>query len=130
MEERRSTQEDEPESQIAKLWNLILADALRRGASEIQMEPCEWEIRILFRIDGILYTVMKPPMKIRDAMTCCIKAMAKLDTSEMRLPQVGSIKRGMNGDGTLRVLEYRVSTNPTPFGEKVVLRLRSSSPPG
>ena len=103
--------------------NLILTDALRRGASDIHIEPYEREFRVRFRIDGVLYVVMNPPMKLRDAMISRIKIMAKLDISEKRLPQDGRIKIRMNNQGKLRELDYRVSTLPTLFGEKVVLRL-------
>jgi type IV pilus assembly protein PilB len=112
--------EDAP---VVKLCNLVLTDALRRGASDIHIEPYEREFRVRFRIDGILYVVMNPPMKLRDAIISRIKIMAKLDISERRLPQDGRIKIRMNNQGKLRELDYRVSTLPTLFGEKVVLRL-------
>ena len=93
--------------------NLILTGALRRGASDIHIEPYEREFRVRFRIDGVLYVVMNPPMKLRDAMISRIKIMAKLDISEKRLPQDGRIKIRMNNQGKLRELDYRVSTLPT-----------------
>ncbi len=111
------------EAPVVKLCNLILTDALRRGASDIHIEPYEREFRVRFRIDGVLYIVMNPPMKLRDAMISRIKIMAKLDISEKRLPQDGRIKIRMNNQGKLRELDYRVSTLPTLWGEKVVLRL-------
>ena len=111
------------EAPVVKLCNLILTDALRRGASDIHIEPYEREFRVRFRIDGILYVVMNPPMKLRDAMISRIKIMAKLDISEKRLPQDGRIKLRMNNQGKMRELDYRVSTLPTLFGEKIVLRL-------
>ncbi len=111
------------EAPVVKLCNLILTDALRRGASDIHIEPYEREFRVRFRIDGVLYVVMNPPMKLRDAMISRIKIMAKLDISEKRLPQDGRIKIRMNNQGKLRELDYRVSTLPTLWGEKVVLRL-------
>ncbi len=111
------------EAPVVKLCNLILTDALRRGASDIHIEPYEKEFRVRFRIDGILYVVMNPPMKLRDAMTSRLKIMAKLDISERRLPQDGRIKIRMNSGGKLRELDFRVSTLPTLFGEKVVMRL-------
>ncbi|HSF16734.1 MAG TPA: type IV-A pilus assembly ATPase PilB [Vicinamibacteria bacterium] len=112
--------EDAP---VVKLCNLILGDALRRGASDIHIEPYEREFRVRFRIDGVLYVVMNPPMKLRDAIISRLKIMSKLDISERRLPQDGRIKVRMNHQGKLRELDYRVSTLPTLFGEKVVLRL-------
>ena len=115
----RSTEE----APVVKLCNLILTDALRRGASDIHIEPYEREFRVRFRIDGVLYVVMNPPMKLRDAMISRLKIMAKLDISEKRLPQDGRIKIRMNNQGKMRELDYRVSTLPTLWGEKVVLRL-------
>lgn len=111
------------EAPVVKLCNLILTDALRRGASDIHIEPYEREFRVRFRIDGVLYVVMNPPMKLRDAIISRLKIMAKLDISEKRLPQDGRIKIRMNNQGKMRELDYRVSTLPTLFGEKVVLRL-------
>jgi len=111
------------EAPVVKLCNLILTDALRRGASDIHIEPYEREFRVRFRIDGVLYVVMNPPMKLRDAMISRLKIMAKLDISEKRLPQDGRIKIRMNNQGKMRELDYRVSTLPTLWGEKVVLRL-------
>jgi len=111
------------EAPVVKLCNLILTDALRRGASDIHIEPYEKEFRVRFRIDGVLYVVMNPPMRLRDAMTSRLKIMAKLDISEKRLPQDGRIKIRMNSGGKMRELDFRVSTLPTLFGEKVVMRL-------
>jgi type IV pilus assembly protein PilB len=108
---------------VVKLCNLILTDALRRGASDIHIEPYEREFRVRFRIDGVLYVVMNPPMRLREAITSRLKIMAKLDIAEKRLPQDGRIKIRMNSGGKMRELDFRVSTLPTLFGEKVVLRL-------
>ena len=120
LEELERSSEEAP---VIKLCNLILTDALRRGASDIHIEPYEREFRVRFRIDGVLYVVMNPPMKLRDAITSRLKIMAKLDIAEKRLPQDGRIKIRMNSNGKMRELDYRVSTLPTLFGEKVVLRL-------
>jgi len=111
------------EAPVIKLCNLILTDALRKGASDIHIEPYEKEFRVRFRIDGVLYNQMNPPMKLRDAITSRIKIMSKLDISEKRLPQDGRIKIRMDNNGRKRELDFRVSTLPTLFGEKVVLRL-------
>src|SRR5215468_3134392 len=108
---------------VVRLVNVLLVDALRRGASDIHVEPYEKELRIRFRIDGLLYDVMHPPMKMRDALISRIKIMAKLDISEKRLPQDGRIKIKVKVDSRSRELDFRVSTLPTLFGEKVVLRL-------
>jgi type IV pilus assembly protein PilB len=111
------------EAPIIKLCNLILTDAVKRGASDIHVEPYEKEYRVRFRIDGVLQNVMAPPMKLKDAMTSRIKIMAKLDISEKRLPQDGRIMIKYMRDGKKKELDFRVSTVPTLFGEKIVLRL-------
>ncbi len=111
------------EAPIVKLVNLILTDAVKRGASDIHLEPYEKEYRVRFRIDGILQTIMTPPMKLKDAITSRVKIMAKLDISEKRLPQDGRIMLKMNIGGKKKQLDYRVSTLPTLWGEKVVMRL-------
>jgi type IV pilus assembly protein PilB len=112
--------EDAP---VVRLVNVLLVDSLRRGASDIHIEPYEKELRIRFRIDGVLYDVMHPPMRMRDALISRLKIMSKLDISEKRLPQDGRIKIKLKIDGRSRELDFRVSTLPTLFGEKVVLRL-------
>jgi type IV pilus assembly protein PilB len=112
--------EDAP---VVRLVNVLLVDALRRGASDIHIEPYEKELRIRFRIDGVLYDVMHPPLKLRDALISRVKIMSKLDISEKRLPQDGRIKVKVKVDSRSRELDFRVSTLPTLFGEKVVLRL-------
>jgi type IV pilus assembly protein PilB len=111
------------EAPIIKLVNLILTDAVKRGASDIHVEPYEKEYRVRFRIDGILQNVMAPPMKLKDAITSRVKIMAKLDISEKRLPQDGRIMIKYLKDGKKKELDFRVSTVPTLFGEKVVMRL-------
>ncbi|MGC2390690.1 MAG: ATPase, T2SS/T4P/T4SS family, partial [Candidatus Acidiferrum sp.] len=111
------------EAPIIKLVNLILTDALKRGASDIHVEPYEKEYRVRFRIDGQLQNVMAPPMKLKDAITSRIKIMSKLDISEKRLPQDGRIMIKFLKDGKKKELDFRVSTVPTLFGEKIVLRL-------
>ncbi len=111
------------EAPIIKLCNLILTDAVKRGASDIHVEPYEKEYRVRFRIDGVLQNVMAPPMKLKDAMTSRIKIMSKLDISEKRLPQDGRIMIKYLKDGKKKELDFRVSTVPTLFGEKIVLRL-------
>jgi type IV pilus assembly protein PilB len=111
------------EAPIIKLVNLILTDAVKRGASDIHIEPYEKEIRVRLRIDGILQTVMNPPMKLRDAIISRIKIMAKLDISEKRLPQDGRIMIKYRKEGRIKDLDFRVSTIPTLYGEKIVMRL-------
>lgn len=111
------------EAPVVRLVNAILVDALQRGASDIHVEPYEKEFRVRFRIDGVLYDVLHPPLKLRDALISRLKIMAKLDISEKRLPQDGRIKLKIKADGRSRELDFRVSTLPTLFGEKVVLRI-------
>ncbi len=112
--------EDAP---VVRLVNVLMVDSLRRGASDIHVEPYEKSFRIRFRIDGVLYDVMAPPLKMRDALISRLKIMAKLDIAEKRLPQDGRIKIKVKVDDRSRELDFRVSTLPTLFGEKVVLRL-------
>jgi type IV pilus assembly protein PilB len=111
------------EAPIIKLVNLILTDAVKRGASDIHVEPYEKEYRVRFRIDGVLQNVMAPPMKLKDAISSRMKIMSKLDISEKRLPQDGRIMIKYLKDGKKKELDFRVSTVPTLFGEKIVLRL-------
>ncbi len=111
------------EAPIIKLVNLILTDAVKRGASDIHVEPYEKELRVRFRVDGILQSVMNPPLKLKDAITSRVKIMAKLDISEKRLPQDGRIMIKYRRDGKRKELDFRVSTVPTLFGEKIVMRL-------
>jgi type IV pilus assembly protein PilB len=111
------------EAPIIKLVNLILSNSLKRGASDIHIEPYEKEFRVRFRIDGVLVNIMNPPLKLKDAITSRIKIMAKLDISEKRLPQGGRIKIKMKNDGKIKDLDFRVSVLPTLYGEKVVMRL-------
>jgi type IV pilus assembly protein PilB len=111
------------EAPVVRLVNLILTDSIKRGASDIHIEPYEKDFRVRFRIDGVLYEIMQPPMKLRDAITSRLKIMAKLDISEKRLPQDGRIKIKMKLQGKNKEMDYRVSVLPTLFGEKIVLRL-------
>src|SRR4030088_3005316 len=106
-----------------KLVNLVPTDAVKRGASDIHIEPYEKEFRVRFRIDGVLQAIMSPPMTLKDAITSRLKIMAKLDISEKRLPQDGRIMLKMNIGGRKKQLDFRVSTLPTLWGEKIVLRL-------
>jgi type IV pilus assembly protein PilB len=112
---------------VIKLSNVLLVDSLKRGASDIHIEPYEKEFRVRFRIDGVLYNVMALPMKLRDPLLSRIKIMAKLDISEKRLPQDGRIKIKMKVEDRSRDLDFRVSSLPTLWGEKIVLRLLDKS---
>jgi type IV pilus assembly protein PilB len=111
------------EAPVIRLVNLMLMSAIQKGASDIHIEPYEKEFRVRFRIDGLLYNVMAPPMKFRDAITSRIKIMAKLDIAEKRLPQDGRIKIRFAVEGATKEIDFRVSCLPTLFGEKIVLRL-------
>jgi type IV pilus assembly protein PilB len=113
--------EDAP---VVKLVNLILTDAIKKRASDIHIEPYEKSFRVRYRIDGVLQEVMKPPMKLKNAITSRIKIMSEMDISERRLPQDGRIKIKLPGG---QDMDYRVSCLPTLFGEKVVLRLLDKS---
>ena len=112
------------EAPVVKLVNLILLDAIKKGASDIHVEPYEKDFRVRFRIDGTLYEVMKPPMKLRAAIISRLKIMSELDISERRLPQDGRIKLKL---GKGKEMDFRVSICPTLFGEKVVMRLLDKS---
>ncbi len=113
--------EDAP---VIKLVNLMLVDAIKKSASDIHIEPYEKEFRVRYRIDGALYEVMRPPIKLRNAITSRIKIMSALDIAERRLPQDGRIKLKL---GKGREMDFRVSVLPTLFGEKVVMRLLDKS---
>ena len=102
-----------------KLINGVLTDAVKRGASDIHIEPFEHEIRVRYRIDGALMEIMKPPVKLKAALTSRVKIMSSLNIAERRVPQDGRIKLKMGK----RVIDFRVSTLPVIFGEKIVLRI-------
>lgn len=113
--------EDAP---VVKLVNMILLDAIKKKASDIHIEPYEKTFRVRYRIDGILYEVMKPPLKLKNAISSRIKILAELDIAERRLPQDGRIKMKIGGG---KDMDYRVSVLPTLFGEKIVMRLLDKS---
>ncbi len=104
---------------VVKLINGILTDAVKRGASDIHIEPFEKELRVRYRVDGALQEIMKPPVKLRAALTSRVKIMSSLNIAERRVPQDGRIKLKMGR----RVIDFRVSTLPVIFGEKIVLRI-------
>ncbi|MFS8638998.1 MAG: ATPase, T2SS/T4P/T4SS family, partial [Gemmatimonadota bacterium] len=104
---------------VVKLINGLLTDAVLRGASDIHIEPYEHEIRVRYRIDGALREVMKPPLKMKAALTSRIKILANLNIAERRVPQDGRIKLKVKN----KVVDFRVSTLPVIFGEKIVLRI-------
>jgi type IV pilus assembly protein PilB len=112
------------EAPVVKLVNLIMTDAIKRGASDIHIEPYEKVFRVRYRIDGVLYEVMKPPMKLKAAITSRLKILSDMDIAERRLPQDGRIKIKLPGG---KDMDFRVNCLPTLFGEKVVLRLLDKS---
>jgi|Deesub1362A_J573_1020465.scaffolds.fasta_scaffold00013_153 type IV pilus assembly protein PilB len=114
----------EVEAPIVKLVNGIFVNAIKAGASDIHIEPYETSLRVRYRVDGVMYTVMNLPPKIKAALTSRVKIMARLDIAERRLPQDGRIKLKL---GKKREIDFRVSTLPTLFGEKTVLRLLDKS---
>ena len=111
------------EAPVVKLVNLILNEAIARGASDIHIEPYEKDLRARYRIDGVLYDVMQPPFKLKAALSSRLKIMADLDIAERRLPQDGRIKLRVKG----KPIDLRVSTLPTLFGEKIVMRILDQS---
>jgi type IV pilus assembly protein PilB len=116
-------EEESEQAPVVKLVNIVLTDAIKRGASDIHIEPYEKEYRVRYRIDGILYEMMHPPLKLKEAITSRVKIMARLDIAEKRLPQDGRIKIKTKIAGKAKDLDYRVSVLPTLFGEKIVMRL-------
>jgi type IV pilus assembly protein PilB len=108
---------------VTKLTNVLLVDSLKRGASDIHIEPYEKEFRVRFRIDGVLYNQMVLPMKVRDPLISRVKIMANLDIAEKRAPQYGRIRIKMKAENRSCDLDFRVSVLPTLWGEKIVMRL-------
>jgi len=113
--------EDAP---VIRLCNAILLNAIKKGASDIHVEPYEKSLRVRYRVDGVLHEEMKPPIKLKNAIASRLKIMASLDIAERRLPQDGRIKLKL---GKGREMDFRVSALPTLFGEKIVLRLLDKS---
>jgi type IV pilus assembly protein PilB len=118
-EDEAATQAQINDAPVVKLINGILTDAVKRGASDIHIEPFEHEIRVRYRIDGALLEVMKPPVKMKAALTSRVKILSQLNIAERRVPQDGRLKLKMGS----RVIDFRVSTLPCIFGEKIVLRI-------
>ena len=114
----------EVERPIVKLVNGILINAIKEKASDVHIEPYETSLRVRQRVDGVMYTVMNLPIKIKNAVTSRVKIMANLDIAERRLPQDGRIKLKL---GKKREIDFRVSTVPCLFGERTVLRLLDKS---
>jgi type IV pilus assembly protein PilB len=118
-EDEMVTQAQIDDAPVVKLINGLLTDAVRRGASDIHIEPFEHEIRVRYRIDGALLEIMRPPLKMKAALTSRVKILSQLNIAERRIPQDGRLKLKMGS----RVIDFRVSTLPVLFGEKIVLRI-------
>ena len=118
-EEETATQAQIEDAPVVKLINGLLIDAVKRGASDIHIEPFEHEIRVRYRIDGALLEIMRPPLKMKAALTSRIKILSQLNIAERRVPQDGRLKLKMGN----RVIDFRVSTLPVLYGEKIVLRI-------
>jgi type IV pilus assembly protein PilB len=119
--ELEKASEDAP---VVRLVNVVLLNAIRKGASDIHVEPYERRMRVRYRIDGVLHEEMTPPLKLKNALSSRLKIMSQLDIAERRLPQDGRIKLRLGKD---REMDFRVSVLPTIWGEKIVLRLLDKS---
>jgi type IV pilus assembly protein PilB len=119
LEEETVTQAQIEDAPVVKLINGLLIEAVKRGASDIHIEPFEHEIRVRYRIDGALLEIMRPPLRMKAALTSRIKILSQLNIAERRVPQDGRLKLKMGN----RVIDFRVSTLPVLFGEKIVLRI-------
>jgi type IV pilus assembly protein PilB len=121
LKELERATEDAP---VVRLVNAVLTSAIKRRASDVHLEPYERMFRVRFRVDGVLEEIMRPPLKLKNAITSRVKVMAALDIAERRLPQDGRIKLKL---GRGQEMDFRVSVLPTIFGEKIVLRLLDKS---
>ena len=119
VEDETATQAQIDDAPVVKLINGLLTEAVRRGASDIHIEPFEHELRVRYRVDGALLEVMRPPLRMRAALTSRIKILSQLNIAERRVPQDGRLKLKMGN----RVIDFRVSTLPVIYGEKIVLRI-------
>ncbi len=119
VEDEVATQAQIDDAPVVRLINGLLIDAVRRGASDIHIEPFEHEIRVRYRIDGALLEVMKPPLRMKAALTSRVKILSQLNIAERRVPQDGRLKLKFGK----RVIDFRVSTLPVLFGEKIVMRI-------
>src|SRR5690242_8818487 len=118
-EEEQASQAQIDDAPVVKLINTILTEAVKRGASDIHVEPFEHEIRVRYRIDGALIEIMKPPVKMKAALTSRVKILSQLNIAERRVPQDGRLRLKM----AAKVIDFRVSTVPVLFGEKIVMRI-------
>jgi type IV pilus assembly protein PilB len=123
VEEADASSHDSENAPVVKLVNTLLAEAVKIGASDIHIEPYERHVRVRYRLDGVLEEVMEPPFKLKNAIISRLKIMSELDIAERRIPQDGRIKIKISG----KKIDLRVSTLPTIFGEKVVMRILDKS---
>src|SRR5690606_35897654 len=112
------------DAQVVKFVNKVLVDAIKRGASDVHFEPYEGNYRVRFRMDGMLRSVASPPIKLNARISSRLKVMSGLDIAERRVPQDGRIKLNLSKS---KSIDFRVSTCPTLFGEKIVLRILDAS---
>ncbi|MCH7548550.1 MAG: type IV-A pilus assembly ATPase PilB [Candidatus Krumholzibacteriota bacterium] len=122
-EELLDEESQSSDAPVVKLVNSLISDAVAKGASDIHIEPYEKEVRVRYRIDGMLHEMMSPPFKMKMAIISRLKIMAELDIAEKRIPQDGRIKIRMHG----KSIDLRVSSLPTIWGEKVVMRILDQS---
>ncbi len=122
-EDVATLESDSRQPPVVRIVNHCFLEAIKGGASDIHIEPYEDVLRVRFRIDGALYEVIKVPIKYRDGVLSRVKVLSKLDISEKRIPQDGRIKLQVRVENRMRNLDVRVSTTPTLFGEKIVMRL-------
>src|SRR5256886_1870291 len=118
------TRDDVEDAPIVRFVNKVLLDAIRRGASDIHFEPYEKIYRVRFRMDGVLKEIAKPPVQLSGKLSARLKVMSRLDIAERRVPQDGRIKMKLSKN---RSIDFRVSTCPTLYGEKIVLRILDAS---
>jgi type IV pilus assembly protein PilB len=119
LDDEAASQAQIDDAPVVKLINGILTDAVQRGASDIHIESFEHEMRVRYRVDGALHEVMKPPLRLKAALISRVKILSQLNIAERRVPQDGRLKLKMGA----RVIDFRVSTLPCLFGEKIVLRI-------
>jgi type IV pilus assembly protein PilB len=118
------TRDDVEDAPIVRFVNKVMLDAIRRGASDIHFEPYEKTFRVRFRMDGVLREIAQPPVQLSGKLAARLKVMSRLDIAERRVPQDGRIKMRLS---KTRAIDFRVSTCPTLFGEKIVLRILDPS---
>jgi len=124
VEESTADSSDADDTPVVKFINKVLLDAIKRGASDIHFEPYEKHYRVRYRIDGMLKTMARPPVGMSMKISSRIKVMSRLDIAERRVPQDGRIKLNLS---KTKSIDFRVSTLPTLFGEKIVMRILDAS---